>query len=178
MCPSAPADPLRPPLAAGTCPTASTRSSLKVGAPRNPCVAPSSRRRPPVLCRRRQALPPSPAAPCCSSCSSWLAAHAEYFSQFGKVTKVRLSRNKKSGKSKGYAFLEFSSAEVRRRRMNTSLLGPVGSSKVCACTAGVRPQRSLQQRAWPLLLTNTCMPNPLPTSHLLLSRLQSSSALG
>ncbi|KAI7838449.1 hypothetical protein COHA_007712 [Chlorella ohadii] len=38
----------------------------------------------------------------------------EYFSQFGKVTKVRLSRNKKSGKSKGYAFLEFSSAEVAK----------------------------------------------------------------
>ncbi|PSC72472.1 MKI67 FHA domain-interacting nucleolar phospho [Micractinium conductrix] len=36
----------------------------------------------------------------------------EYFSQFGKVTKVRLSRSKKNGASKGYAFLEFSSAEV------------------------------------------------------------------
>lgn len=43
-------------------------------------------------------------------------ACAEYFSQFGKVTKVRLSRNKKNGKSKGYAFLEFSSTEVRGRR--------------------------------------------------------------
>lgn len=36
----------------------------------------------------------------------------EYFSQFGKVTKVRLSRSKKTGNSKHYAFLEFSSAEV------------------------------------------------------------------
>lgn len=36
----------------------------------------------------------------------------EYFSQFGKVTKVRLSRSKKSGKSKHYAFLEFASPEV------------------------------------------------------------------
>lgn len=42
-----------------------------------------------------------------------LSAHvAEYFSQFGKVTKVRLSRSKKSGKSKHYAFLEFTSPEV------------------------------------------------------------------
>jgi nucleolar protein 15 len=38
----------------------------------------------------------------------------DYFSQFGKVTKVRLSRNKKTGKSKHYAFLEFSSPEVAR----------------------------------------------------------------
>ncbi|EFN54541.1 hypothetical protein CHLNCDRAFT_12701, partial [Chlorella variabilis] len=36
----------------------------------------------------------------------------EYFSQFGRVTKVRLSRSKKTGKSKHYAFLEFGSAEV------------------------------------------------------------------
>jgi hypothetical protein len=38
--------------------------------------------------------------------------HAEYFSQFGRVTKLRLSRSKKSGKSKHYGFLEFASAEV------------------------------------------------------------------
>ncbi|KAI3425035.1 hypothetical protein D9Q98_008413 [Chlorella vulgaris] len=36
----------------------------------------------------------------------------EYFSQFGRVTKLRLSRSKKSGKSKHYGFLEFASAEV------------------------------------------------------------------
>ena len=36
----------------------------------------------------------------------------EYFSQFGKVTRIRLSRNKKTGKSKHYAFVEFGNAEV------------------------------------------------------------------
>lgn len=39
---------------------------------------------------------------------------AGFFSQFGKVTKVRLSRNKRSGKAKHYAFLEFQYPEVCR----------------------------------------------------------------
>ncbi|GLI63224.1 hypothetical protein VaNZ11_006113 [Volvox africanus] len=37
-----------------------------------------------------------------------------YFSQFGKVTRVRLSRNKKTGHSRGYAFVEFQYPEVAR----------------------------------------------------------------
>ena len=37
---------------------------------------------------------------------------AGYFGQFGKVTKVRVSRSKKTGRSKGYAFLQFQHAEV------------------------------------------------------------------
>lgn len=36
----------------------------------------------------------------------------EYFSQFGAVTRLRLSRNKKTGHSKHYAFIEFESVEV------------------------------------------------------------------
>jgi nucleolar protein 15 len=36
----------------------------------------------------------------------------KYFAQFGPVTKLRLSRNKKTGASKHYAFVEFASAEV------------------------------------------------------------------
>ena len=32
---------------------------------------------------------------------------AGFFTQFGRVTKVRVSRNKKTGKAKGYGFLEF-----------------------------------------------------------------------
>lgn len=36
----------------------------------------------------------------------------EYFSQFGHVAKIRLSRNKKTGKSKHYAFLQFHTTEV------------------------------------------------------------------
>ncbi|KAF9211119.1 MKI67 FHA domain-interacting nucleolar phosphoprotein [Podila verticillata] len=35
-----------------------------------------------------------------------------YFTQFGKVLRLRLSRNKKTGKSKHYAFIEFASQEV------------------------------------------------------------------
>ena len=35
-----------------------------------------------------------------------------FFSQFGKLTRVRLSRSKKSGKAKHYAFLEFLHPEV------------------------------------------------------------------
>jgi len=30
-----------------------------------------------------------------------------FFNQFGVVTRIKLSRNKKSGKSKHYAFIEF-----------------------------------------------------------------------
>lgn len=35
-----------------------------------------------------------------------------FFGQFGDITRLRLSRNKKTGKSKHYAFLEFRSPEV------------------------------------------------------------------
>ncbi|KAJ1307587.1 hypothetical protein OPQ81_001684 [Rhizoctonia solani] len=35
-----------------------------------------------------------------------------YFSQFGDVTRLRLSRNKKTGRSKHYGFIEFESASV------------------------------------------------------------------
>lgn len=36
----------------------------------------------------------------------------EYFSQFGNISRLRLSRNRKSGASKHYAFIEFTSAGV------------------------------------------------------------------
>ena len=48
-----------------------------------------------------------------------------YFSQFGDVNHVRLSRSKKTGRSKHYAFLEFASAEVAKiaaETMNNYLL--------------------------------------------------------
>lgn len=48
-----------------------------------------------------------------------------YFSQFGTVTRLRLSRNKKTGHSKHYAFLEFADAEVAKivaETMNNYLL--------------------------------------------------------
>ncbi len=37
-----------------------------------------------------------------------------YFSQFGTVTRLRLSRNKKTGRSKHYAFIEFENEEVAK----------------------------------------------------------------
>jgi len=40
--------------------------------------------------------------------------YSGYFSQFGKLTRVRLSRNKKTGKAKHYAFLEFQHPDVAR----------------------------------------------------------------
>jgi len=36
----------------------------------------------------------------------------KYFSQFGRVLRLRLSRNKKTGASKHYAFIEFANGEV------------------------------------------------------------------
>ncbi|XP_010122416.1 PREDICTED: MKI67 FHA domain-interacting nucleolar phosphoprotein, partial [Chlamydotis macqueenii] len=38
----------------------------------------------------------------------------EYFQQFGTVTRLRLSRSKKTGGSKGYGFIEFESDDVAK----------------------------------------------------------------
>ncbi|XP_066476912.1 MKI67 FHA domain-interacting nucleolar phosphoprotein [Tiliqua scincoides] len=38
----------------------------------------------------------------------------EYFGQFGTVTRLRLSRSKKTGGSKGYAYVEFECSEVAK----------------------------------------------------------------
>ncbi|XP_066994960.1 MKI67 FHA domain-interacting nucleolar phosphoprotein-like [Anabrus simplex] len=38
----------------------------------------------------------------------------KYFNQFGHVTRIKLARSKKTGKSKGYAFIEFRYAEVAK----------------------------------------------------------------
>ncbi len=48
-----------------------------------------------------------------------------YFSQFGSITRLRLSRNRNTGASKHYAFIEFASAEVANivaSTMNSYLL--------------------------------------------------------
>ncbi|KAI8347632.1 hypothetical protein EDC96DRAFT_610768 [Choanephora cucurbitarum] len=48
-----------------------------------------------------------------------------YFSQFGDITRLRLSRNKKTGKPKHYGFIEFQSsqvAEIVAETMNNYLL--------------------------------------------------------
>uniref|UniRef100_A0A1A8JNC3 Mki67 (FHA domain) interacting nucleolar phosphoprotein n=1 Tax=Nothobranchius kuhntae TaxID=321403 RepID=A0A1A8JNC3_NOTKU len=49
-----------------------------------------------------------------------------YFEQFGRVLRLRLSRSKKTGGSKGYAFLEFECDEVAKivvETMNNYLMG-------------------------------------------------------
>ncbi|XP_070609774.1 MKI67 FHA domain-interacting nucleolar phosphoprotein [Erythrolamprus reginae] len=43
----------------------------------------------------------------------------QYFSQFGTVTRVRLSRSKKTGGSKGYAFVEFEYDEIAKIAADT-----------------------------------------------------------
>ena len=37
-----------------------------------------------------------------------------YFSQFGEITRLRLSRSKKTARSKGYAYIEFADEDVAR----------------------------------------------------------------
>merc|ERR1712000_159554 len=49
----------------------------------------------------------------------------QYFSQFGEITKLRLSRNKKTGQSKHFAFIEFAeaaTADIVAKTMNNYLL--------------------------------------------------------
>jgi nucleolar protein 15 len=38
----------------------------------------------------------------------------KFFEQFGDVTRVRLSRSKRTGNSKGYAYIEFEEPEVAK----------------------------------------------------------------
>lgn len=48
-----------------------------------------------------------------------------FFQQFGQVTKLRVSRSKKTARSRGYAFLEFAErkvAEIAAKAMNNYLL--------------------------------------------------------
>ena len=47
-------------------------------------------------------------------CVVCLLSCAGYFSQFGRLKHVRLSRSKKTGKAKHYAFLEFNHASVAK----------------------------------------------------------------
>jgi nucleolar protein 15 len=55
-----------------------------------------------------------PALWCAHRHSLTVLCCAEYFGQFGSVSKVRVSRSKRSTASKGYAFLKFQHAEVAR----------------------------------------------------------------
>lgn len=69
----------------------------------------------------------------------------EYFSQFGNVLRLRLSRNKKTGHSKHYAFIEFESEEVAKivaDTMDNYLL----FGHILKCS--VVPESKLHEKLW------------------------------
>jgi RNA recognition motif-containing protein len=69
----------------------------------------------------------------------------EYFSQFGTITKLRLSRNKMTGASKHFAFIEFESDEVAKIVVNAMdnylMFGHILKCKYA-------PQESLHPDLW------------------------------
>jgi len=64
-----------------------------------------------------------------------------YFGQFGEVTRLRLSRNKKTGKSKHYAYVEFKHPEVGPGARDSHCLlilnWPGVVIQACATSAGI-----------------------------------------
>ena len=68
-----------------------------------------------------------------------------YFSQFGEITRLRLSRNRATGRSKHYAFVEFASATVAKivaETMNNYLM----YSHILKCK--FVPQDQLHPEIW------------------------------
>jgi nucleolar protein 15 len=69
----------------------------------------------------------------------------QYFKQFGDITNLRLSRNKQTGKSKHYAFIQFSSgdvAEIVSKTMdNYILFGHILKCKIV-------PQAQVHEKLW------------------------------
>ncbi|KAL9045319.1 MAG: hypothetical protein Q9214_001615 [Letrouitia sp. 1 TL-2023] len=69
----------------------------------------------------------------------------QYFSQFGTVLRLRLSRNKNTGASKHYAFIEFESLEVAKiaaEAMNNYLM----FGHILKCN--IVPQEKLHENLW------------------------------
>jgi nucleolar protein 15 len=72
----------------------------------------------------------------------------QYFSQFGDISNLRLSRNRKTGRSKHFAFVEFKSAEVAdivSRTMDNYLL--FGHILKCKMVAPEQVHKSLWEGA-------------------------------
>lgn len=68
-----------------------------------------------------------------------------YFSQFGTIKRLRLSRNKSTGKSKHFAFIEFASAEVAEivaATMNNYLM----FNHILKCN--VVPKEQVHEKLW------------------------------
>jgi nucleolar protein 15 len=69
----------------------------------------------------------------------------QYFSQFGSVTRLRLSRNRKTGASKHFAFIEFaeeSTAEIVAKTMDSYLM----FGRILKCK--VVPREKLHEKIW------------------------------
>ena len=69
----------------------------------------------------------------------------QFFSQFGTVKRLRLSRNKKTGASKHYAFLEFETAEVASIVAN-SMNNYILFGHKLSCT--VMPAEQIHETLW------------------------------
>ena len=69
----------------------------------------------------------------------------QYFSQFGPLTRLRLSRNRKTGASKHFAFIEFaeeSTAEIAAKTMDNYLM----FGRILKCK--VVPREKLHSKIW------------------------------
>ncbi|XP_070535929.1 MKI67 FHA domain-interacting nucleolar phosphoprotein-like [Ptychodera flava] len=84
----------------------------------------------------------------------------KFFSQFGKVTRLRLSRSKRSGNSKGYAYIEFQYEEVAKivaETMNNYLM----YHKLLKC------EFIPKERVWPDLFKGSDRKFKKPIAHRL-----------
>ena len=94
-----------------------------------------------------------------------------FFSQFGDVTRLRLARNKKTGASKHYAFVEFAHAEVASivaQAMNGYLM----FTKILVCQVVPDEQVATLPRLFPLQARPaSCSPSLGPISALSLGEI-------
>merc|ERR1712240_643232 len=69
-------------------------------------------------------------------------AMRKFFGQFGSVTNLRLARSKKTGKSCGYAFVEFKYKEVATERVSRAIFrGKIKESRPPAMAARMKAKK-------------------------------------